>query len=110
MVFRFYPYNFFPSKFMLLLLFVCTNRVNKRSGTPLGGGMMAAESEMKPTTTDGVGRRADELVSTGTRAAKAAPAPGQRGPSDQRSSGARVEAADEPDAAVPTQPRTTPAR
>ena len=60
---------------------------------------MAAESEMKPATTDGVGRRADELVSTGTRAAKATPAPGLRGPSDQRSSGARVEAADEPDAA-----------
>lgn len=71
---------------------------------------MAAESEMRLATTDGVGRLADELVSTGTRAAKATLAPRQRGPSDQRSSGARVEAANEPDAAVPTQPRTRPAR
>ena len=60
---------------------------------------MAAESEMKSATTDGLRRRADELVSTGTRAAKTAPTPGQRGPNDQRSSGARVEAADELDAA-----------
>ena len=60
---------------------------------------MAAEFEMKPVTTDNVGRHADELVSTGTRAAKAAPAPGQRGQSNQRSNGARVEAVDEPDAA-----------
>ena len=63
---------------------------------------MAAESAMRAATTDGVGRRADELVSTSTRAAKAAPAAGQRGPSDQWSSGARVEAADEPDVAVPS--------
>ena len=71
---------------------------------------MEAESKMKTATADGVRRRANELVSTGTRAAKVTPAPGQRGPSDQRNNGARVKAADEPGVAVPTQPRTRPAR
>ena len=41
---------------------------------------MVAESEMKPATTDGVGRRGNERVSTGTQAAKAAPAPERRPP------------------------------